>query len=164
MESISEKQIEIFEHLPTSLVTFASSRRHCQSLEVENVHDCLSGECCSAGNRPVGRYFSSAVYFQLLIIFKSELELLQFDKVLKLSDSKEYMISVKQLGDGENYRDTLREVKNSGSNNIILDCPIDVLPEVLKQAQQVGLMVAEYSFIITNLVKFGNNFLNLVNN
>ncbi|KAK6641282.1 hypothetical protein RUM44_012991 [Polyplax serrata] len=85
------------------------------------------------------------------IVYQSELELLQFDKVLKLSDSKEYMISVKQLGDGENYRDTLREVKNSGSNNIILDCPIDVLPEVLKQAQQVGLMVAEYSFIITNL-------------
>lgn len=81
------------------------------------------------------------------------MELIQFSELLKLSDSKEYIISVKQLIDGENYRDTLREIKNSGSNNIILDCPIDVLPEVLKQAQQVGLMVAEYSFIITNLVK-----------
>lgn len=59
---------------------------------------------------------------------------------------------VKQLDFGDNYRETLKEVKYSGSNNIILDCPIEVLPEVLKQAQQVGLMVAEYSFIIANLV------------
>lgn len=59
---------------------------------------------------------------------------------------------VRQLDEGDDYRPVLRTVKNSGSTNIILGCRIDVLPEVLKQAQQVGLMVSEYSFIVSNLV------------
>ncbi|KAL0275560.1 UNVERIFIED_CONTAM: hypothetical protein PYX00_003377 [Menopon gallinae] len=85
------------------------------------------------------------------VIYQTEYELVKFSEVLKLSDSKEYVIIVRQLDEGDNYRETLRTVKNSGSTNIILDCSIEILPEVLKQAQQVGLMVAEYSFIIANL-------------
>lgn len=59
---------------------------------------------------------------------------------------------VRQLENGDNYRNVLRDIQKSSCNNIILDCSLDILPEVLKQAQQVGIMVAEYNFIISNLV------------
>lgn len=36
-------------------------------------------------------------------------------------------------------------------NNILLDCSIDILEDVLTQAQQVGIMTEQYKFIITNL-------------
>jgi len=36
--------------------------------------------------------------------------------------------------------------------NIVLDCTIEKLPEVLMQAQQVGLMAGHYNYMITNLV------------
>lgn len=36
-------------------------------------------------------------------------------------------------------------------NNILLECSINILEDVLKQAQQVGLLSDSYKFIITNL-------------
>jgi ABC-type amino acid transport substrate-binding protein len=51
----------------------------------------------------------------------------------------------------ENYRPQLRRVKLSNDKNIILACSVDSLPEVLKQAQQVGLLTDEHQFIITSL-------------
>lgn len=50
------------------------------------------------------------------------------------------------------FRPTLRRIKNSNQKNIVLDCSPDVLFKVLLHAQQVGLMGAEYSYIVTSLV------------
>lgn len=85
-------------------------------------------------------------------LLQTDSGLAQFSETLKLHDPDGYKIIVKQLDKGSNYRDVLRSIKSSGLKNIVLDCDIEVLPEVLVQAQQVGLMVSEYSFIITNLV------------
>lgn len=49
-------------------------------------------------------------------------------------------------------RDTLLKTKQSGEKNIVLDCPASKLYDVLLQAQQVGLMGEEISYIITTLV------------
>lgn len=51
----------------------------------------------------------------------------------------------------ENYRPQLRRVKQSPDKNIVLCCSIEALPEILKQAQQVGLMTDLHQFIITSL-------------
>lgn len=51
----------------------------------------------------------------------------------------------------ENYRPQLRRVKQSQDTNIVLCCSIEALPEILKQAQQVGLMTDQHQFIITSL-------------
>lgn len=50
-----------------------------------------------------------------------------------------------------NYRAQLRRVKNSGDNNILICSSIEALPEILKQAQQVGLLSSEHRIIITSL-------------
>lgn len=62
-------------------------------------------------------------------------------------------VTVRQLDitANENYRPQLRRVKQSQDKNIVLCSSIDALPEILKQAQQVGLMTDEHHFIITSL-------------
>ncbi|KRT82022.1 hypothetical protein AMK59_6317 [Oryctes borbonicus] len=61
-------------------------------------------------------------------------------------------ISIKQLdpNNTENYRPVLKEAWKDGFRNFVLDCHIDRLPNVLKQAQQIGLMTIENAYIITN--------------
>ena len=46
----------------------------------------------------------------------------------------------------------LREVKNSGGGQIVVDCDYDKIRPVLKQAQAVGMMTADYDYLITTLV------------
>lgn len=47
----------------------------------------------------------------------------------------------------------MKEVKLSGYRNIIIDCSYDILENVLKQAQQVGIMSEQYRVIIASLVR-----------
>lgn len=49
------------------------------------------------------------------------------------------------------YRDVLREVFASKATNIILDCGKETIGEVLKQAQQVGMISQEYYYLLTSL-------------
>ncbi|GJQ66264.1 hypothetical protein Trydic_g15637 [Trypoxylus dichotomus] len=65
---------------------------------------------------------------------------------------RESAISIKQLdpNNTENYRSVLKEAWRDGFRHFVLDCHIDRLPSVLKQAQQIGLMTSENSYIITN--------------
>ncbi|KAJ9588778.1 hypothetical protein L9F63_017937 [Diploptera punctata] len=60
-------------------------------------------------------------------------------------------VTIRQLDPLHNHRTVLRRIRNSGEKNIILDCSIELLPEVLKQAQQVGLMTPLHNYIITSL-------------
>lgn len=41
-------------------------------------------------------------------------------------------------------------------NNILLDCSIEKLPTILLQAQQAGIMIENYNYIITCLVYFSS--------
>lgn len=52
------------------------------------------------------------------------------------------------------FRKELREIKDSKETKILLDCSIDVLANVLSQAQQVDLMGSEHNFIIASLVGY----------
>ena len=74
-------------------------------------------------------------------------------ELLKKYDNKGYTVTVRQLDltSNENYRPQLRRVKHSDDKNIIISCSIESLPEILKQAQQVGLLTEEHQFIITSL-------------
>lgn len=72
--------------------------------------------------------------------------------LLKKWDPKGYPVILSHLGEGPNYRQVLKKVKNSGAENIVIDCSIDILEEVLKQAQQVGMLSDRHRVIITSLV------------
>lgn len=74
-------------------------------------------------------------------------------ELLKKYDNKGYTVTVRQLDltSNENYRPQLRRVKHSDDKNIIISCSIDTLPEILKQAQQVGLLTEDHQFIVASL-------------
>lgn len=74
-------------------------------------------------------------------------------ELLKRYDSEGYTVTVRQLDvtSNENYRPQLRRVKLSEDKNIIISCSIESLPEILKQAQQVGLLTDKHQFIIASL-------------
>jgi hypothetical protein len=40
-----------------------------------------------------------------------------------------------------------------GDMRIVLDCKVENVQEILKQAQQVGIMTAYHSYFVTNLVR-----------
>lgn len=74
-------------------------------------------------------------------------------ELLKKYDHDGYTVTVRQLDitEDENYRHQLRRVKHSDDKNVIIACSIEALPEILKQAQQVGLLTEEHQFIVTTL-------------
>ena len=55
------------------------------------------------------------------------------------------------VGEDENIKDVLLEVKQSGVTHIVLDCDQENIGKVLIKAQEVGLVNAYHSFLITSL-------------
>ncbi|XP_028173810.1 glutamate receptor ionotropic, kainate 3-like [Ostrinia furnacalis] len=63
------------------------------------------------------------------------------------NDTDRLTIGVRELS-GSDYRDVLINAKDNGYVNFIVDCPSRHLEQLLRQAQQVGLMADEHSYII----------------
>lgn len=88
------------------------------------------------------------------ILYETASWLPRMTDVLKMYDPKLYTITVRRIDLNlaqNNYRPVLRRVKLSDDIHIVVDCSVERLPEVLKQAQQVGLMTDYHQFIIANL-------------
>lgn len=49
-------------------------------------------------------------------------------------------------------RPLLKEIKKSGATHLLLDVRLDRVQNVLKQAQQIGLMTSYHHYFITSLV------------
>lgn len=49
-------------------------------------------------------------------------------------------------------RPLLKQIKNSAESHIVLDCTTAKVYQVLKQAQQIGMMSDYHSYLITSLV------------
>ncbi|CAH2047181.1 unnamed protein product, partial [Iphiclides podalirius] len=81
-------------------------------------------------------------------------ELLPFlDNILTMQNlitDESIIMNVVQLPDSNDYRPHLKSIKMSGSTNYLLITGRENLPEILLQAQQVGIMSNEHSFIIMN--------------
>ncbi|KAF7274436.1 hypothetical protein GWI33_012907 [Rhynchophorus ferrugineus] len=90
---------------------------------------------------------------KVIILFEDNESLLRISPLLELNMELGIDLVFTQLDKDSagSYRTVLNALKKSPYKNILLDCSIDVLEEVLTQAQQVGLMTDEYNFIITNL-------------
>lgn len=67
-------------------------------------------------------------------------------------DPKDHTVTVRRISANQsdnNYRSVLRRVRESSDVHIVLECSVDTLPEVLKQALQVGLLTDRHEFIVT---------------
>ncbi|KAL0275564.1 UNVERIFIED_CONTAM: hypothetical protein PYX00_003378 [Menopon gallinae] len=85
------------------------------------------------------------------IIYESNEGLVRLQELLKAHGPTEFPISVRQLSEGDDYRPLLKQIKNSAESHIVLDCSIEKIYQVLKQAQQIGMMSDYHSYLVTSL-------------
>ncbi|XP_047363593.1 glutamate receptor ionotropic, kainate 2-like isoform X4 [Vespa velutina] len=87
---------------------------------------------------------------EMIILFENTESLLRIKPLLELRNTG-IDIFLYHLGSGPNYRNVMQEIKETEMENIVIDCSIQILEEVLKQAQQVGIMSDQYQVIVTSL-------------
>ncbi|KAJ3649499.1 hypothetical protein Zmor_021239 [Zophobas morio] len=87
-----------------------------------------------------------------VVLYDNAQSLRRIMSFLETYDEK-HKIVLRQLDqpDSGDYRPVLKEVKKTGVMQMVLDCSVGILREVLIQAQQVGLMSDKHTFFITNL-------------
>ncbi|XP_076245602.1 glutamate receptor ionotropic, kainate 2 [Calliopsis andreniformis] len=85
------------------------------------------------------------------ILYEGTDSLIRTQRLLERWDARGHTIFLYHLGSGPNYRKIMREIKDAEIENIIIDCSIDLLTEVLKQAQQVGIMSEKNKIIVTSM-------------
>lgn len=64
----------------------------------------------------------------------------------------EAILSISNNGLLFRFRPLLKQIKNSAESHIVLDCSTERIYDVLKQAQQIGMMSDYHSYLITSLV------------
>ncbi|KAK9880188.1 hypothetical protein WA026_010060 [Henosepilachna vigintioctopunctata] len=91
------------------------------------------------------------------IIYENNEGLVRLQELLKAHGPSDYPITVRQLSVGSDYRPLLKQIKNSAESHIVLDCTPEKIYDVLKQAQQIGMMSDYHSYLITSLDISGVN-------
>ena len=89
----------------------------------------------------------------LTILYQDNHSLLRLQELLKAPMQSNTKIVLRKLsfGKGDDNTDVLLEVKQSGAIHIVLDCDQDHIKGVLSKADDVGLVTAYHSYLITNL-------------
>lgn len=85
------------------------------------------------------------------VIFEENQNIVHFSEFFAFAHDKNWDMKVFQLQPDRPYRDVLWRVKDSGMTNILLDVSTDHIIEVLRQAQQVGLLTEHHNYLITSL-------------
>lgn len=89
-----------------------------------------------------------------MIVFYEGIDgLSRISNLLELNVPHKRSVIIRQLIPDMNgsYRMMLMAAKRTGETNYIIDCSVDVLEDVLNQAQQVGMMTDNYNYIIANV-------------
>ncbi|KAL1492274.1 hypothetical protein ABEB36_012749 [Hypothenemus hampei] len=89
----------------------------------------------------------------IIILFEDNESLKRIAPVLELNIEYGVQLIFRELDKDSSgsFREVLSNIKNMPEYNILLECSMDILEEVLRQAQQVGIMNEYYNYIITNL-------------
>ncbi|KAK9498544.1 hypothetical protein O3M35_003153 [Rhynocoris fuscipes] len=148
---------------PQSSQTASHVQSICDTMEIPHLETRwdyrLRRESCLVNLYPHPMILSKA-YVQLVeafgwksftIIYESNEGLVRLQELLKAHGPSDFPIAVRQLPEGNDYRPLLKQIKNSAESHIVLDCSTDKIYNVLKQAQQIGMMSDYHSYLITSL-------------
>ncbi|XP_018404443.1 PREDICTED: glutamate receptor ionotropic, kainate 2-like [Cyphomyrmex costatus] len=84
------------------------------------------------------------------ILYENTDSLIRMRQLLKRWDAHGNFVFMYHLGYEPNYRKGMQEIKATNIEHIIIDCSYEILNEVLKQAQQVGILSDKYKVIVTS--------------
>ncbi|KAF5287636.1 hypothetical protein FQA39_LY15839 [Lamprigera yunnana] len=85
------------------------------------------------------------------IVYQHDEALIRLQGILKIPETTDNPVTVRQLEDDRDYRPMFKLLKFSGVTKIILDCETDDIIEVLQQAQEVGLLNYPTSYLLISL-------------
>lgn len=107
---------------------------------------------------PNANYFSRALADLLVdytwstftIIYEDDYSLMRLHDILQIHDTDSNPIIVRKLDEGDDYHPLLKEVASYGESRIILDCSVDRVLDILRQAITVKMLEEYQSYIITS--------------
>ncbi|KAF2905279.1 hypothetical protein ILUMI_00899 [Ignelater luminosus] len=137
----------------------------CDNKEVPVVQTMLNTEherdCCSINLYPdaevLARAFADVVkrwqWESFTIMYENQNSLPKITEMLKIYNTTGHTVVLRQLRSSSSgdFRLALKGIWRSGQTNFVLDCTTENLGEILKQAQQIGLMTNKHKYIIINL-------------
>ncbi|XP_017773925.1 PREDICTED: glutamate receptor ionotropic, kainate 2-like [Nicrophorus vespilloides] len=85
------------------------------------------------------------------IIYQTNEGLVRLQEILKLVNVDDEPVMVRQLGEGNDHRSVLKEIKNTTISQIILDCETEDIIDILRQAKEVNLLDVFHSILLTSL-------------
>ncbi|KAK4881572.1 hypothetical protein RN001_004891 [Aquatica leii] len=127
-------------------------------IKVNSIKD-TTKECCSINLYPqlaiVLQAFNDIVHYWKWDNFAILFETINMDaisEILKFSNSTGVVVNLYQLEKKSlsGFRDSLKEIRDSGITNIVLHCTTENLNDILKQAQEVGMVMKNYNYIVLN--------------
>jgi glutamate receptor, ionotropic, invertebrate len=77
--------------------------------------------------------------------------LMRLKDILQIHKPSNDPITVRQLGNGPDYRPLLKEIQASGESHIILDVSNDKVLDLLRQAESVKMLEEYQRYILTSL-------------
>lgn len=76
---------------------------------------------------------------------------MRLNDVFQIHNPQSSPITVRQLGEGPDYRPLLKEIQMMGESHIILDVSPEKIVDILRQATEVKMMEEYQSYIVTTL-------------
>ncbi|XP_053961746.1 glutamate receptor ionotropic, kainate 2 [Anastrepha ludens] len=96
------------------------------------------------------------------IVYETEKELQQLQDVLQVGEPENNPTTLRQLGEGPDYRPFLKNIKLSSDNCMILHCATENILSVLRQADELKMLGEYQSVFITALDTHTQDFKELL--
>lgn len=65
---------------------------------------------------------------------------MRLQDIFQIHDPSSSPITLKQLGNGPDFRPLLKEIQSSGETRIVLDCSLDKVLEIFRQGKDVKML------------------------
>ncbi|XP_043213245.1 glutamate receptor ionotropic, kainate 2-like [Amphibalanus amphitrite] len=86
------------------------------------------------------------------VLYEDNNSLVRLQRVLRMMNTNNKIsMTVRQLPANMDYRMLLKGIQNSGGTHLVVDCSAENIYQVLKQAQQIGMVTRYYHYFFTNL-------------
>lgn len=90
-------------------------------------------------------------WHMFVIVYEDSESIIHFSQYLKQAHDKNWEVRIFQLQPDQPYREILWQVKQTEFLHIVLDVKTEHIIEVMKQAQQVGILSEKHKYLITSL-------------
>lgn len=93
-----------------------------------------------------------------VVLYEDDEGLVRLQEVIKLQNLTKVnefnAIMLRQLGNRADNKVLFKEIKNSTEAQIVIDCHVDRIIDVLQQADDFGMLDLFYSYFLTSLVSY----------